>query len=709
MQAPDRFHLIDGHDQLTHSATHYKTLTTPNPVSAYILRFVFCELIDRGSPLAKESRSSAPPPSVDLDESTVTVRWAGWFIILLGMSLATSRLLSTSPLGSANDRSRWCTVWSLAERGTYQIDEARQKSGWDTIDLVKHNDHFYSTKPPLLPWFVTQLYKGLKLATGWTLDTHLLTVTRILLFLINVIPMTVALVLWRGMISERVESPFAQLFALALLSGGILLLPFLAVFNNHTVAATAIMIAVWSIDRIHRSVNTTWDYALAGSAFGVGICNELPSLALVGLVFLLLWTQVPRSMWSLMFLGLLVPVGLFFWTNYEATGGWRPFYSYYGTEKYVFTHEGVPSYWTSPRGVDANRDGFGTYLLHCTIGHHGWFSLTPAFVWALLAWCLPRFREPDDEKGRWPFLIGSVSFIVFAFYMLKTENYNYGGVSVALRWMQWLAPLWVLVMLPVVEVLGASRWGRCGLFTTLVLSVIFAWSPSDGPWKQSVLYTWMEKAGWIDYSDPRPRLPREVFSWIYSLPDGVEADLNYWVELSTDSPTQGRETLRISDGGPAGTAGMPLRRILFSWNGGQQKETILINRGNFLAGKPIAECVVESQETTRPLAAAVRLVSGLPSIAPYTASAIRYLPTLVQRDAIRCEQAYGYVEEKTADGQSKRHYTRNVWLSNDIPFGIVQMEIQIRDSLTSAPHSVQKFWLTKIGKSLATRDTTPTD
>jgi len=616
------------------------------------------------------------------------------------MSMATSRLLSTGPLNSANDRSRWCTVWSLAEKGTYQIDEARQKPGWDTIDLVKHEDHFYSTKPPLLPWMVTQLYKVLKLATGWTFDTQLLTVTRILLFLINIVPMTIALVLWRGMIAARVSDPFAQLFAMVLLSGGTLLLPFLAVFNNHTVAATSVMIAIWAIDRIHREVNGKWEFALAGVALGFGICNELPSAALAGLVFLLLWSQVPRSMWALMVVAFLVPLGLFFWTNYDATGGFRPFYSFYGSEKYVFVHEGIPSYWKDPKGVDANRDGFGVYLLHCTIGHHGWFSLTPAFLWTLIAWGVPKFREPGEEKSRWPFLVGSVSFIVFAFYMLKTENYNYGGVSVALRWMLWLAPAWVLVMLPAIEALGKNRFGRVAVLTTLALSVVSAWCPSDGPWKQSSLFTFMERAGWIDYSDPRPTLPRPVHSWIYTLPDGVEADPEYWVEFATDSPTQGRESLRISDGGPAGSAGMPLRRVLFSWNGGSQKETVLINRGNFLAGKPMAECVVESQEMTRPVRDAIRLMNGLPTPAPFWSSAIRYLKTAIQKDAIRSNQAYGYVQEKTASGQLTRHYTRNVWFSDDVPFGVLQMEIQIRTSANSLPHAVQKFWIIRVGRQL---------
>lgn len=624
------------------------------------------------------------------------------------MAVATARLCSTGPLNSANDRSRWCTVWSLAERGTYQIDEARQKfskdgRSWDTIDLVKHNDHFYSTKPPLLPWSVSYLYRGLRLVSGWTLDSHLELVTRLILFLINIVPMTVALLLWQRMIEERVESPLAQLFGMAMLSGGTMLSPFLAVFNNHTVAASAIMIGIWAVDRIQRGVNARWELVLAGAAFGLGVCNELPSAALAGLVFLLLWSQIPRSQWGLLVAGALIPVGLFLWTNYQATGGLRPFYFYYGTEKYVFVHEGIPSYWKDPKGVDANRDGFWTYLLHCTVGHHGWFSLTPAFLLTIVAWALPQARGPSDDKGRWPFLIGSVSLIVFAFYMLKTDNYNFGGVSVALRWMQWLAPAWVLVMLPAVEYLAQWRWGRAITLVLLAASVTSAWCPSDGPWRQSWLFTWMEDRKWIDYSDPKPKLPRPIRSWIYSLPDGISADPDYWIEFATDSPMGVRETLRMSDGGPEGPPGMPERRINFVWNAGTPSEytdSVVVIRGRFLEGAPLEECIASSSGG-RSVRSAVRMLSGVPTAASYFPSSWRYLRTSISRDAIKSLQVYAYAEVKNGSGQTISHMTRNVWMTSDVPFGLIQMEVQVRSSQSALPHAVQRYWVTRVGKRLS--------
>src|SRR3954453_10779633 len=42
------------------------------------------------------------------------------------------------PFLSANDRSRWMTVRSLVERGTYEIDSIVGQPTWDTIDMVQH-------------------------------------------------------------------------------------------------------------------------------------------------------------------------------------------------------------------------------------------------------------------------------------------------------------------------------------------------------------------------------------------------------------------------------------------------------------------------------------------------------------------------------------------------------------------------------------------
>ena len=84
------------------------------------------------------------------ETSMASCRTTSLLIIAVAVALHAAALLNAKPLQSANDRSRWCTVWSLVERGTFQIDEIRHQPGWDSIDILRDEGHFYSTKPPLL-------------------------------------------------------------------------------------------------------------------------------------------------------------------------------------------------------------------------------------------------------------------------------------------------------------------------------------------------------------------------------------------------------------------------------------------------------------------------------------------------------------------------------------------------------------------------------
>src|SRR4029078_4975432 len=100
------------------------------------------------------------------------------------------------PFLSANDRSRWATVRSLVEHGTYAIDEIVVQPGWDTIDMVKHPDsngveHLYSSKPPLIATLMAGEYWVIHKLTGATLGTHPYEIGRFMLVTINVLPLII--------------------------------------------------------------------------------------------------------------------------------------------------------------------------------------------------------------------------------------------------------------------------------------------------------------------------------------------------------------------------------------------------------------------------------------------------------------------------------------------------------------------------------------
>ena len=54
-----------------------------------------------------------------------------------------------------------------------------------------------------------------------------------------------------------------------------------------------------------------------------------------------------------------------------------------------------------------------------------------------------------------------VSVVVFAFYLTRTQSYNYGGFTSGPRWLFWLIPLWLLAIPPAADRLAGIA-GRAG-------------------------------------------------------------------------------------------------------------------------------------------------------------------------------------------------------------------------------------------------------
>ncbi|MGE3316369.1 MAG: hypothetical protein AB7O26_14735, partial [Planctomycetaceae bacterium] len=130
---------------------------------------------------------------------------AVWTAVML------AQICRVQPNLSANDRSRWCTVWSLVERGTFQIDEIDAVAGWSTIDKVRHEGHFYSSKPALYPTIVAGVYWGLKTVTGWDLLEETALVVRTILLIVNLLPMLLVLLLVAKIAERHGHSDFGRL------------------------------------------------------------------------------------------------------------------------------------------------------------------------------------------------------------------------------------------------------------------------------------------------------------------------------------------------------------------------------------------------------------------------------------------------------------------------------------------------------------------
>lgn len=418
---------------------------------------------------------------------------------------------SPTPFLSANDRSRWATIRSLGDDGTYVIDDiifdarGNRVRGWHTIDLVRHRgadgaEHYYSSKPTLLTTLLAGEYWLLKLANGALLaeDPHY--VSRIMLALTNVLPLAVALVLLCRLIDRNATTDFGRFFAAASACFGTFMTTFAVTLNNHLTAALSLIAGLIACARVLEGTSRAWwRFVVAGLAFGFLAANELPALSFLVLAAAVLMWLAPKQTLAAFLPAVLVVAAGTFLTNYLAHGDWRTPYAHRSPGDNWYDYPG--SYWLpgSVRGIDVGEKSPLLYAFNVLVGHHGLFSLTP--IWLLSAiGCGQWLKRGDRTQRTLAFVTVVITLVVVAFYLTRPQiDRNYGGGTCCLRWLMWLTPLWLLTMLPAADWFATCPWGRGIALGLLIVSVFSAFYAADNPWSHPWIFDYWTAMGWIDY------------------------------------------------------------------------------------------------------------------------------------------------------------------------------------------------------------------
>lgn len=280
-----------------------------------------------------------------------TIRW-GVYAILIALATAsmTSRLMQVrstsvadpSPFLSANDRSRWCTIRSLGDYGTYSIDDVifnekgERQRAWHTIDLVKHRgpdgkEHFYSSKPTLLPTMLAGEYWLVKQLTGASLSNKHKTfyVARLMLLLSQVLPIAGGMWLIALLAEKLGSSHWGRIFVVACATQATFLSTFAITLNNHVFAAVAVVVALAALWPIFTQESQAWwRFAVGGLASAFAVTCELPALAFFCLLAAaILWKSPQRTL-----LAFVPPAAIVFaaalGTNYIAHESLKPAYAH---------------------------------------------------------------------------------------------------------------------------------------------------------------------------------------------------------------------------------------------------------------------------------------------------------------------------------------------------------------------------------------------
>ncbi len=412
------------------------------------------------------------------------------------------------PFFSANDRSRWCTIRALVEPemrvpgAPYAIDKVRLLRGWDTIDMVKHDGHYYSSKPPLLPTMMAGIYWILLNVFGLSFAENLYPVCITILICVN-LPFMLLFLWSSAKLAELFgKSDLSKLFAVAVACFATFLSTFCVTLNNHLPAAACAAAALYLAMKMILSGNFRHKYSfLIGILSMFFVVNELPSLSLFAAIFLLLVIYLPWKsdfqnsvrhilLWTFGVLVVLTPI---LGTNYIAHNSFRPPYMHRkdGDNWYEYVYETssgktVESYWQNPKGLDVGEPSRAKYAFHVLFGHHGIFSLTPVWLFAI-AGAYFMFRSDDQKLRLFGFMVLSLTALVVAFYIMRPlGDRNYGGNTCGLRWTFWLIPLWIAAMPTALEKIENRPllWKAallCLLFSAVSVSFP-TWNPWTHPW-----------------------------------------------------------------------------------------------------------------------------------------------------------------------------------------------------------------------------------
>jgi hypothetical protein len=424
------------------------------------------------------------------------------------------------PFLSANDRSRWLTIRSLVESGTYELDAIIFQPNWDSIDTVRHTGrdgqlHFYSSKPPLLATILAGEYWLINRFGGWTLGDHPYEIGRAMLITVNIIPLAVMFVLLGRLVERFGTTDWGRIFVMAAATMGTFLNTFAVVLNNHTVAAFSAAVALYAFVRIVFDDERRWWYFfLAGLATAFTATDELPATCFLAFAGLILLYRAPRQTLLAFTPAVAIVAAAFFATNWLAHQSLRPPYMHRSKTdpndnwyNYTYTvkdkdgrEKEVRSYWLDRKGIDRGEPTIPAYALHSLIGHHGIFSLTP--VWLLsLAGAIMWVRSPDRSRRELAALVAAVSVVCLVFFigLRPQEDRNYGGMTSGFRWMFWCAPLWLVMMIPAADRLARCTTGQVFAAVLLSFSVLSVSYPTWNPWVHPWIYNWMVSLGWPGY------------------------------------------------------------------------------------------------------------------------------------------------------------------------------------------------------------------
>lgn len=376
-------------------------------------------------------------------------------------SFVVAALLTKTDPGSAHEYSRFGTVESLVQRGTFQLDDS---SFINTVDKIYRDGHFYSHQPPLLPLLEAPVYWAISIPGIKFNNRGRPVMTYLFILLTNGLALALTVVVMAKILEQSDVGPDGRDLLAALLVSGTWLLPYGIVSSSHGISGLLVAVLTYQLLRLRSEPITSAGALGMGAVLGLLVVIEiLPLVSFLPLtiIYLAATRALGARGWSAFACGLAIPAIAHAILNVRITGDLIPagfhteFFKYPGS---VFDDESL----TGSIKYRAIGDA-AAYAWEALFARKGFLSFAPLRLAALIAG-LTAWRWWGRARGVHLVLLASIVLSLGAALLMTN---NYGGEAVGFRHGVYLAPAFLALLLPWIT---AGRTSRNAVLAVAALS-----------------------------------------------------------------------------------------------------------------------------------------------------------------------------------------------------------------------------------------------
>lgn len=409
------------------------------------------------------------------------------FTILVVLSFTDIRITN------CNSASRFLTIESLAERGSFTIDEKNNL----TNDKVFIDGHYYSSKPPVLSvmgagvYFILHQLFNLHfpddIAFTRNSDLSVTHSPSVVIYLVTIIlaGFSYLLLLYHFYLSLRffkIEQKYKSLLILGL-AFGTLYLPYATSLNNHVVVGAFLFMSFYHLLKIkieklgYKRLRTSVVYS--GLFCSLAAVADLPTgMIFLGLFFVYyLFTIKPKKLLIFYILAAVPLLALHFYLNLLIIGDFLP----------AQLH---PEYWeVDPIGLpqlsgQEVKPSIVYYLFHIFIGKRGLLLYTPILAFSFYS-IFRIVRRKDHSFNKEAVLVLAGFVLITLFYCLLIRGY--AGRTFGFRWFIAVTPLLYFFTIFLFTQKPRFQFFIDFFLVCMVISILFALVGLYNPWSNDYL------------------------------------------------------------------------------------------------------------------------------------------------------------------------------------------------------------------------------